>query len=187
LSNRAIEMKIGMSRALLYSEKSSSAGSDSVYRSFNGLRAWIKGSSGVTDSTSSALTYANLNTINTSVVNKGVFPDLLVLGTDLVASLAGFDSSNRRLLESDRVAGYTIQEVLLNQGNAVRVVVDARVKTGDYFLLSSERNKMLPMNGRGFFVISAVDFTDAKKRRVLGEWTSEVRNPEAQAYVTNKT
>ena len=33
----------------------------------------------------------------------------------------------------------------------------------------------------------AVDFTDAKKRRVLGEWTLEVRNPEAQFYGSAKT
>jgi hypothetical protein len=36
-------------------------------------------------------------------------------------------------------------------------------------------------------VIAAVDFTDAKKRRVLAEWTLEVRNPEAQAFISNKT
>lgn len=190
LSNRAIELKIGMSRAALYSEKSSSSGSASVYRTMAGIRSWINAAPGVTNSTSTALAYSGSNslaTVNKSIVDKGVFPDLLVIGTDLVGSVTGFDSSNRRLLESDRVAGYTLQEVLLQQGNAVRIVVDSRVKTGDAFLLSSERIKLQPMNGRGMFVISAVDFTDAKKRRVLGEWTMEVRNPEAQGYISAKT
>jgi len=190
LSNRAIELKIGLSRAALYSEKSSSAGSGTVYRSMAGIRSWNTAGSGVTNSTSTAFAYSGSNslaTVNKSVVDKGVFPDLLVIGTDLVGSVTGFDSSNRRLLESDRVAGYTLQEVLLQQGNSVRVVVDARVSTGDAFLLSSERIKMLPMNGRGMFVISAIDFTDAKKRRVLAEWTCEVRNPEATCYISAKT
>lgn len=78
--------------------------------------------------------------------------------------------------------------ILLNQGNSVRVVVDPRVKTGDAFLLSSERFHALPMNGRGMFVIAAVDFTDAKKRRVLAEWTCELRNADkAHGYISNKT
>jgi hypothetical protein len=187
LANRAIELKIGMTRAILYSEKSASAGSASVYRSMAGLRNWIRDNSGVTDSATSALSYTNLNSYNKLVVDKGVFPDLLVIGTDLVTSVAGYDSRNRRMLESDRVAGYTVQEVLLGQGNSVRVVVDSRVKAGDAFLLSSERIRAMPLNGRGMFVIAAVDFSDAKKRRVLAEWTLEVRNPEAQAFLSNKT
>lgn len=187
LENRAIELKIGLSRAILYSEKSASAGSQTVYRTMAGLRNWVRDNSGITNSASAALSYANLNTYNKSSVDKGVFSDMLVIGTDLVGSVTGYDSGNRRLLESDRVAGYTIQEVLLNQGNSVRVVVDPRVKTGDAFLLSSERITVVPLNGRGMFVIAAVDFTDAKKRRVLGEWTMEVRNPEAQTYLYNKT
>lgn len=188
LSNRAIETKINLTRAFLYSEKSASAGSDTVYRTMAGIRSQINAATGITDSTSAALSYSNLNSTNKSVVNNGVFPDLLVIGTDLVGSVAGIDSSNRRLLESDRVAGYVVQEILLNQGNSVRVVVDPRVKTGDAFLLSSERFHALPMNGRGMFVIAAVDFTDAKKRRVLAEWTCELRNAgKAHAYISNKT
>ena len=42
------------------------------------------------------------------------------------------------------------------------------------------------MNGRGMFVISAVDFTDAKKRRVLAEWTMEVRNPEGRLATSQR-
>lgn len=186
LGNRAIELKINLSRAALYGETSSSSGSNTVYRTMGGIRNFIR-VNGITDSTAVAFSYSNLNANNKSAVNLGVFPDLLVLGTDLVGSLVGIDSGNRRLLESDRVAGYTVQEVMCNQGNSVRVVVDARVNTGDYFLLSSDRIRLLPVNGRGMFVIAAVDFTDAKKRRVLGEWTMEVRNPNAQVYAYSKT
>lgn len=186
LAARAIELKIGMSRAFLYSELSASTGSDTVYRSMAGLRNWFRGN-GVTDATSAALSYAGLNSVNLSVVNKGVFPDTLVIGTDLVGSIAGIDSSNRRLRESDTQAGYVVQEVLLNQGNMVQVVVDSRVKTGDYFLFQNSKVRCRPMNGRGMFVIAGADWVDGKKRRILAEWTQEVRNPEAGAYVRNKT
>lgn len=190
LSNRAIELKIGLSRALLYSRKSG-PGSGTAYRYMGGLQDWIANGNGtllgVQDTVSAAFSYSYVNTQNKSIVDKGVFPDTLVIGTDLVGSVTGYDSTNRRLLESDRVAGYTINQVVLNQGNTVNVVVDSRVRTGDAFLLSSERIRLIPLQGRGMFVIAAVDFTDAKKRRVLAEWTSEVRNPQAHGYFANKT
>lgn len=188
LSNRAIEMKINMTRAFLYSEKSASSGSDTVYRTMAGIRGQINAATGVNNATSEALAYSRLNSVNLSIVNNGVFVDTLVLGTDLVGSISAIDATNRRLIESDRVVGYVVQEILLNQGNSLRVVVDPRVKTGDCFLLSSERFVARPMNGRAMFVIAAVDFTDAKKRRVLSEWTCELRNADkAHAYISNKT
>ena len=187
LAARAIELKIGMTRAFLYSEKSSSTGSDTVYRSMAGLRNWARDNSGVVDSSSSAANYANLNSNNKSVVDKGVFPDTLLIGTDLVGSTAGIDSANRRMRESDTQAGYVVQEVLLNQGNMVQVTVDSRVKAGDYFLFQNSKVRFRPMNGRGMFVIAGADWVDGKKRRILAEWTGEVRNPEAVCYAYNKT
>lgn len=187
LAARAIEMKIGMSRAVLYSEKSSNTGSDTVYRSMAGLRNWARDNSGNVNSTATAMAYSVLNTDNLAIVNKGIFPDTLVIGTDLVGSIAGIDSTLRRLRESDTQAGYVVQEVLLNQGNLVQVVVDSRVKTGDYFLLKKDKLRVRPMNGRGMFVLAGADWIDGKKRRILGEWTMEVRNPEAVAYGYSKT
>lgn len=186
LANRAIEMKINLTKGLLYSEPST-AGSDTIYRSMKGIRSLINNNSGVSNASSEAMGYSVLNTHNRTAVDKGVFPDLLVIGTDLVGSVAGIDSSVRRLRESDRQVGYTVQEILLNQGNLVQVCVDSRVKTGDAFLLSRERLKPKPLGGRGMFVIDAKDFTDGKKARVLGEWTLEMRNPEVGVYLRNKT
>lgn len=188
LANRALEMKLNLSRALLYSEKSSSAGSDSVYRSMLGIRGWIRDNSGVTNSSSQALSYAVLNTHNTTSVNKGGEPaNLLVCGTDLVASIAGFDATIRRLRESDTQVGYVVQEILLNQGNMVQVVVDSRVSTGDCFLLTKQHVIPRPYNGRGMFVIAAKDFVDGRKARVLGEWTLQFINPQTGVYLQNKT
>jgi hypothetical protein len=187
LAARAIEMKIGMSRSLLYSEKSSSAGSDTVYRSFAGLRNWTRDNSGITNSSSEAASYTQLNRDNKLVVDKGVFPDTLIIGTDLVGSISGIDSTVRRLRESDKQVGYVVQEVLLNQGNMVQVVVDARVDPGDCFLVTKDHIHMKPLDGRAMFVIAATDFVDGKKRRILGEWTVEFRNPEASYIGTNKT
>lgn len=187
LAARAIEMKIGFSRAVLYSERSASTGSDTVYRTMAGMRNWIRDNSGVTNAASEALAYSVLNTHNKSVVDKGVFPNMLIVGTDLVGSISAIDTANRRLRESDSQVGYVVQEILLNQGNMVQVVVDTRVKTGDVFLVAREKFRARPMVGRGMFVIAGADWVDGKKRRILGEWTNEFRNPEAAAYLRNKT
>jgi hypothetical protein len=137
------------------------------------------------DSLASPANYVSLNLNNKLVVDKGVFVNTLAIGTDLVGSIQGIDSSNRRLRESDTTVGYVVQDVVLAQGNSVQVVVDARVKPGDYFLFDRDRVAFRPLGDRAMFVIAATDFVDGKKRRILGEWTSEVRNPQAIAYAYN--
>lgn len=184
LANRAIEFKINLTRALLYSELSSSAGSDSVYRTMKGLYPWVRDNGNVTGT--GTFSYSALNTANKTLIDQGVQADTLLIGTDLVAGTHGvatFDSSNRRLLESDRQVGYMVNEILLQHGNAVQVVIDNRVRPGDAFLFDKSRFKPLPYNGRGLFTIAAVDFTDGKKRRILGEWTNECRNAAAFAVL----
>lgn len=180
LTNRAIEMKINLTRALLYSEPSSSSGSDTVYRTMGGLRYWLR-TNGV-NVASASLSLATINTNNTTLVKKGVYPDTLLIGPDLVSSVAAFEASNRRLVESDKQVGYMVQEIALNQGNSVRIVVDGRVNAGEVYLFDKASFIPKPLDGRGMFTIAAVDFTDGKKRRVLGEWTNEFRHPEAGAY-----
>lgn len=187
LAARATEWKINATRHFVYSEDINDDGSDSAYRAMAGMRSQIRDNSGVTDSTSEPLAYSVLNEHNKSVVDKGVFPDRLLIGTDLVGSVSGIDSSVRRLRESDSQVGYVVQEVLLNQGNMVKVVVDPRVNAGDALLYTNEKVTPKPLNGRAFFVIAATDFVDGKKRRVLGEWTLEFRHPQAAAYLSAKT
>ena len=187
LSNRAIELKISLSRAALYGVKSSTQGSATAYRYMGGIRDWALNNSGVTNTASGAWSLTTLDTDNKAIVDKGVFPNTLVVGTDLVGSVTSTDSTNRRLLESDKIAGFTLNQLVLKQGNTVNVIVDSRVNPGDYFLFDSDRFKLVPLQGRGMFVIAAVDFTDAKKRRVLAEWTAEARNPQTFAYGSNKT
>ncbi len=186
LQNRLLEWKRNFTRALLYSTLIG-PGSDTQYRSFGGFRYWIRTASGQTESTAAALTITHLNTVNKLIVDQGVYPDLLVCGTDLVGSINGFDSTNRRLLESDNKVGYFVNTITLGQGNDVKVVVDSRVNAGDAFLLSSDRIKPRPLNGRALITIAGQDWVDAKKRRILGEWGLEFRQPSVHAYVSNKS
>jgi hypothetical protein len=153
-----------------------------------GLYPWSRDNGNKT--TAGTFAYSALNTANKALVDLGVQADTLLIGTDLVAGshgVATFDSGNRRLLESDRQVGYMVNEILLQHGNAVQVVIDSRVRPGDAFLMDKSRFKPLPYNGRGLFTIAAVDFTDGKKRRILGEWTNECRNANAFAVFNGQS
>lgn len=187
LSNRAIELRRHWTSIGLYGEKSSSSGSDSVYRTTLGMRGWIRDNSGVVTSTSEAMAWSVLNTHNKTLVDLGMYADTLLIGTDLVGSIAGIDSTLRRLLETDTQAGYTVTRILLAQGNEVNVVVDGRVKTGDAFLYKKDNVSWHPLQGRGMFVIAATDFVDGVKRRVLSEGGIRFRLPSAAVYFRNRT
>lgn len=187
LANRAKEMKRSWTRIALYGEKSSSAGSDSVYRTTLGLRGWIRDNSGVTNATSEALSLTNLNSVNKSIVDKGEYVDTLLVGTDLVGSINSIEASNRRLIESDRKVGYHVERVLLGQGNEVDVVIDGRVDTGDAFLYPKNNLRWRPLQGAAMFVIAATDFVDGVKRRIGSEAGIECRQPEAGGYLSAKT
>lgn len=186
LQNRLIEWKRNFTRALLYSTKIG-PGSDTQYRSFGGFRYWINSASGQTESTAAALTIAHLNTVNKLIVDQGKYPDTLVVGTDLVGSINAIDATNRRLLESDKQVGYFVNLLTLAQGNDVQVVVDNRMNSGDAFLLCKENIKPRCLNGRALFTIAGQDWVDGKKRRILGEWGLEFRQPSVHAYISNKS
>lgn len=187
LANRGTELKFDLTRAGIYGEIAGTpAGSDTVYRTMKGMRAHFR-QYGITNSTAQALSYANLNTINTTAVNTGKYPTRLLSGTDLVASVAGYDSANRRLVETDTDVGYQVQRITLNQGNVVDYVIESRINTGDAFLYSDDQVSMHPFVGSGMFVIAATDFVDGVKRRLGAEWGLKVMHPECGTWLNSKT
>lgn len=186
LANRTIELKRKLILAMLYSEVSSSdVGSDTVYRTLKGMRNWGR-ASGITEATAETMSLAVLNRENKRSVDLGVYTDTLLVGTGLVSSLAAIEATNRRLYESDTAVGYRVTEVDLDQGNSVRIVIDSRVNVEEAFMFERGRIIPKPMQGRGMFTIAATDFSDARKRRILAEWTLQVMNPEVLHFMSNK-
>ena len=187
LANRGIELKFDLTRAGLYGEENATTagGSDSQYRTLKGMRAHFR-QYGLTNSTAEPLG-TSLNAYNTTAVNTGKYPDRLLIGTDLVASIAAIDSTLRRLVETDTAVGYQVQVVQLQQGNKVEVIIDGRVHTGDAFLYAADQVTMHPFVGSGMFVIAATDFVDGVKRRLGAEWGLKVQHPECGWWGYAKT
>lgn len=190
LANRAIELRRYWTTTALYSEASSSAGSDSVYRTTRGMRSWIEAEGGVTDTDTEALSKPVLDAANKSAVDLGRYVDTLAVGTDLVDSISGIESSARRLVESDRQVGYTVQRILLAQGNEVDVIVDGRVHTGDAFMWQRKGQpqvRLRPLVDSAMFVIAATNFEDGVKRRIGSEMGLEFRQAASAVYLSKKT
>lgn len=189
LANRAKELKRAWTRICLYGEQaaSSAAGSDSVYRTTQGMRAFITNNSGITSAASDVVDLAYLNSKNKSLVDLGKYVDTLLIGTDLVSGLAAIDYSSRRLVESDTTVGYAVNRIRLDQGNEVDVIIDGRVDAGDMFLYERSDVRWRPLRGAAMFVISATDFVDGVKRRIGSEAGLEFRHPEAAGYFSNLT
>lgn len=187
LAARAKELKRYLTSAAMYSIISGTpAGSDSVYRTTKGMAEWITGS-GIVDSDNEAISIGVIDSVNVQIVNRGEYPDTLLIGTDLVGGINAIDATNRRMMESDTTAGYVVNQLVLGQGNTVNVVVDGRVATGDAFLYCKDSVRLRPLDGAAMFTIAATDFVDGVKRRVGCEWGLEFRQPQAAGYFYTKS
>lgn len=182
LAWRMVEFKVGMTRAIAYAPLLG-PGSDSVYRAMGSLRYWAANGSGTIDTAVGTLNGTPLNLNNSTLVGLGGSPDMLACHHALSTSLATIDSSNRRMIESETRVGYFVQEVTLDLGNTVEIVLDNRLVTGDAFMFQADKIHVRPYSDRAMFVIAATDFTDGVKRRVLGEWGLEVHNPSLLAHL----
>lgn len=186
LENRLKEWKRSFTRSLIYS-RTSGPRSDTALSYFGGLADWVTNGSGQTYTTAGALALTQLNSVNTTIVDLGTEgPDTLLIGTGLVGSVNAIDATNRQLLESDKQVGYMVTRVLLGQGNAVDVVVDNRVNTGHAFLFRKGQVTPRPLNGRALFTLAGSDWVDGVKRRILGEWGVEIRQPQTIGWFTNQ-
>jgi hypothetical protein len=102
-------------------------------------------------------------------------------------SVNAIDASNRRLLESDTKVGYRSTRSCSVRATRSTLSSTARVRASDAFLLCKDRIKPRPLNGRAMFTIAGQDWVDGKKRRILGEWGLEVRQPQVAAYFNNQS
>jgi galactitol-specific phosphotransferase system IIB component len=187
LANRLKEWKRSVTRSLIYS-RSFGPRSDTAYSSFGGIADWITNGSGQTYTTANTLALTQLDSQNKLIVDLGdEGPDTLLVGTDLVGSINAINATNRQLLESDKQVGHIVTRVLLGQGNAVDVVVDARVQQGHAFMFQKEKVRMRPLQGRALFTLAGSDWVDGVKRRILGEWGCEIRQPSTFSWLSNQS
>jgi len=188
IHDRTMELKRELEKTLWHSRKSASAGSDTVYRTMQGILQSLVGSNFNT-----VFSY-NTGTTNFCAVIKGIVDagaaddqSRLVLAgpTNIRQKVSAFDASNRRLVESDRRAGYYVEQVVSDLGVVVDVITSNYLGTVSPFtfaVLDVGRIKLCPFQDDAFKLMAAQDWVDGVKRRILGEFTVEVRNATTAHY-----
>lgn len=182
IHNRTMEIKRELEKAVTFgvAPAANQAGNATTPRTMNGLVASITQTSSQATTT---LTYAILSGYVKALVDAGAADDIsrlaYVTPTKMRQTISTFDSGNRRLVESDRRQGYFVEQVVTDLG----VVVD--LATSNYLGVTTPYHSLLVDCGRAslhsfqddsFKIMAAQDWVDGVKRRILGEWTLELRN-----------
>lgn len=188
IHDRTMELKRELERSVIHSRQASSnpAGNDSTYRSMAGLLQLIT----QTTSVGATFAYAKFNSLVKGIVDAGAADDIsrlvFIAPTAVRQNISTFDASNRRLVESDRRAGYFVEQLVSDLGVVVDVVTSNYLgNTTPYrgILLDCGRTSLKPFMDDSFKLMAAQDWVDGVKRRILGEWTLELRHAASAHYV----
>lgn len=185
LHDRTMEIKRELEKVVIHEVASAStpAGTDTVYRTMNGLLAQITN----VNSTSEAFSGTVFNNLVQTLVDAGAADGqshlCLIAPTKIRRTISTIQETNRRLVESDVRAGHYIEQLVGDLGVQVDVVTSNYLGAGSVapwttVLLDTSRAKLLPFADDTFKLMAATDWVDGIKRRVLGEYTLEVRNPD---------
>jgi len=190
LHDRTMELKRELELALIHSVASSTtpAGSDTVYRTFNGLLAQITNAVSTSEAMSNVVLDNQVQNLIDNGAADGQSKLVLVAPTVIRRTISGFQQSNRRLVESDVKVGHYVEQVVSDLGPVIDVVTSNYLGAGaagpwTSILLDTSRTSIKPFADDTFKLMAATDWVDGIKRRVLGEYTVEVRNGDKAHFV----
>lgn len=136
--------------------------------------------------TAETLTPSVVNTMAKQVFDAGGMPDILLVGGTQKQKISTFDQEFRRSTQDTRRAGYTVDEFVTDLGWNLRIVVDRWTPNDVCMVLDSSKVKVVPLNGRAFFLEKLAKTADSNDWQIVGEYTMEVRNASAaHAYHFN--
>ena len=136
-------------------------------------------------STAETLTTSVLNTMIKKCWDVGLTPTHILVGGVQKQKISSFDAEYRRSSISDRSAGYTVEDYISDLGISLRVIVDRWMPTDVAIVFDSAKVKIMPLNGRSFFLEQLAKTGDSNDWQIVGEYTMEVRNADAACYHFN--
>lgn len=184
---RLRELKRELDRACIMGVRAGSDVGASTYGTMGGVIDFVGFiAAGNTNGTAETLTPSVLNAMAKQAYNDGGMPDLVLVGGTQKQKISTFDQEFRRSTLDTRRAGYTVEEFVTDLGWNLRVVVDRWVPSDVCLVLDSSKLKVMPLNGRAFFLEKLAKTGDSNDWQIVGEYTMEVRNAaEAHAYHFN--
>ncbi len=187
IDNRLRELKRELDRAMIMGVRAPNDVNTTTYGTMAGVINFID-IIGATNRnvTAETITPTVVNTMTKQVYDAGGMPDILLVGAVQKQKISLFDQEFRRSTLDSRRAGYTVEEFVTDLGMNLRVVVDRWVPNDVALVLDSTKLKVMPLNGRAFFLEQLAKTGDSTNWQIVGEYTMEVRNAaQAHAYHRN--
>lgn len=179
---RLRELKRELDRTAIMGVRGGDA-SSTVYTTMGGVINWLSViNTGNIVKTPEVLTPAVLNSMIKKAWDLGLYPDSVLVGGVQKQKISAFDSEFRRSTMDVRRAGYTIEEFMSDLGISLKIIVDRWVPNDVCVVFEASRLKLMPLNGRAFFLEKLGKTADSEDWQIVGEYTMEFRNANAAVY-----
>lgn len=182
---RLRELKRELDRACIMGVRLGNA-SSTVYTAMGGMihfTSILNTTNYVT--TAETLTPSVLNTLIKKCWDLGMYPDTVLVGGVQKQKISTFDQEFRRSMMDTKRAGYTVEEFVSDLGINLNIIVDRWVPNDVCIVFEKARVKIMPLNGRSFFLEALAKTGDSNDWQIIGEYTMEVRNANAMAMHNN--
>jgi hypothetical protein len=179
LGRRMLEIKRELAMSVWGGVKitnSGAGGSDSVYRSMNGVRNFVRSQSSQLDAVSTAFSEGLINALYKKIYDKGGEASIAVGSAEQMTQFSQLHRDKVRLAPSDRARGVFVTKYLTEYGVELDLLIDRWCLKGDLLLGDPSRVRLMPLNGRQFQATPLDKRGDALRGMIVGEYTLEVRN-----------
>ena len=187
-ADRLMELIRELDNSIIMGAKSGDAGSDTSYRTMEGIIEYLLQSGAQKATNSETLTENVLNTMYRLAFDAGGDPTLIALNQRQMQAMSAFNADKIRIVPGINIAGSFVSHFITDLGQELEVVLDRWIPNDTVLLLDPSRINVQPLRTRAFGINPIAPTGDAIKRQILGEYTIEVRNAkEAHAIHTNLT
>lgn len=153
------------------------SGSDTVYRSMNGLRNFVRSQSSQLITTSQLLDETVVNALYRKIWDKGgMDTDFAVGHADQMTGFSEMYKDKVRLAPSERQRGVYVTKYLTDLGVELDLIIDRWALRQDLILGETKRLNLVPLQGRAMQSLPLAKAGDSMRGMIVGEYTLEVRN-----------
>lgn len=184
IAMRMLQLRRELGQAVILSVKATSSGaggSDTVYRSMDGIRNFVRRQSAQLITTSEAFDESVANKIYRKIYDQGGEGNFALGAADQMTRFSEMYKDKVRLAPSDKARGVYVTKFLTDLGIELDLITDRWALKGDCIMGDVNRLRLVPLQGRALQATPLAKTGDAMRGMVVGEYTLEVRNA-AQAF-----
>jgi len=168
VSRRLMEAMRELDSSIIGGIKSSSQGSDTVYRSMGGIVQFASQSGGNVTTTSEGLTMTVVNDMCKQIWDKGGVPNFILVGGKQKRAISTFDQSARRSVYDTNVAGYVVDRIISDLGFVLDVIVDPWMDDDAAIVGDLSKCRVMPLRNSAMRAEDLAKTGAASKSQIYG-------------------